>query len=100
MTSTEGKGAESAGDPTANEAVGHAAGAAPVAAQGALGDESTTAAPEQEEENLSLPGQDSPAQAALNRGARKRSFERGDHSVPQSDVEERSEERRVGKECG
>src|SRR5690625_7928929 len=53
-----------------------------------LGDESTTAAPEQEEENLSLPGQDSPAQAALNRGARKRSFERGDHSVPESDVEE------------
>ena len=82
MTSTDVKGAESAGDPTANEAVGHAAGAAPVAAQGALGDESTTAAPEQEEENLSLPGQDSPAQAALNRGARKRSFERGDHSVP------------------
>ena len=88
MTSTDVKGAESAGDPTANEAVGHAAGAAPVAAQGALGDESTTAAPEQEEENLSLPGQDSPAQAALNRGARKRSFERGDHSVPESDVEE------------
>src|SRR5699024_6003223 len=86
MTSTDVKGAESAGDPTANEAVGHAAGAAPVAAQGALGDESTTAAPEQE--NLTLPGQDSPAQAALNRGARKRSFERGDHSVPQSDVEE------------
>ena len=31
MTTTDVKGAENAGDPSANEAVGHAAGAAPVA---------------------------------------------------------------------
>lgn len=49
MTSTDVKGAESAGDPTANEAVGHAAGAAPVAAGSALEDVDTTAAPELEE---------------------------------------------------
>jgi len=89
MTSTEVKGAESAGDPTANEAVGHAAGAAPVAAGTALEDVDTTAAPELEEENLSLPGQDvSAAHAALNRGGRKRSFEVSDHEVPKSDIEE------------
>ena len=89
MTSTDVKGAESAGDPTANEAVGHAAGAAPVAAGSALEDVDTTAAPELEEENLSLPGQPaSAAHAALNRGARKRSFEVSEHEVPKSDVEE------------
>ncbi|MGO1686632.1 MAG: Fe-S cluster assembly protein SufD [Brachybacterium sp.] len=89
MTTTDVKGAESAGDPTANEAVGHAAGAAPVAAGGALEGTDTTAAPELEEENLSLPGQDvSAAHAASNRGARKRSFEVSDHEVPKSDIEE------------
>ena len=88
MTTTDVKGAENAGDPSANEAVGHAAGAAPVAAQTALDDVETTAAPELEEENLTLPGQDSPATAALHRGARKRSFEVSDHEVPRSDVEE------------
>src|SRR5699024_7997594 len=89
MTSTDVKGAESAGDPTANEAVGHAAGAAPVAAGSALEDVDTTAAPELEEENLSLPGQPaSAAHAALNRGARKRSFEVSEHEVAKSDVEE------------
>ena len=89
MTTTDVKGAENAGDPSANEAVGHAAGAAPVAAQTALDDVETTAAPELEEENLALPGQgDSPATAALHRGARKRSFEVSDHEVPKSDIEE------------
>ncbi|GAA4527833.1 Fe-S cluster assembly protein SufD [Brachybacterium paraconglomeratum] len=89
MTTTDVKGAENAGDPAANEAVGHAAGAAPVAAQSALDDVETTAAPELEEENLTLPGQDvSAAHAAANRGARKRSFEVSDHEVPKSDVEE------------
>src|SRR5699024_675734 len=88
MTSTDVKGAESAGDPTANEAGGHAAGAAPVAARDALVDARTTAAPELEEQDLSLPEQGAPAQAALNRGARKRSFEVADHEVPKSDVEE------------
>ncbi|ATG52209.1 Fe-S cluster assembly protein SufD [Brachybacterium vulturis] len=89
MTTTDVKGAESAGDPTANEAVGHAAGAAPVAAGGALEGTDTVAAPELEEENLTLPGQDvSAAHAASNRGARKRSFEVSDHEVPKSDIEE------------
>ncbi|MEY8655463.1 Fe-S cluster assembly protein SufD [Brachybacterium paraconglomeratum] len=89
MTTTDVKGAESAGDPTANEAVGHAAGAAPVAAGEALEGADTTAAPELEEENLSLPGQEvSAAHAALNRGARLRSFEVADHAVPKSDIEE------------
>ena len=89
MTTTDLKGAENAGDPAANEAVGHAAGAAPVAAQTALDDVETTAAPELEEESLTLPGQQSsPAQAALNRGGRKRSFEVSDHEVPKSDIEE------------
>ncbi|MEE1617577.1 Fe-S cluster assembly protein SufD [Brachybacterium sp. J153] len=92
MTSTDVtdvKGPESAGDPTANEAVGHAAGAAPVAAGTALEGTDTTAAPELEAENLSLPGQGlSAAHAAANRGARLRSFEVADHAVPRSDVEE------------
>ena len=89
MTTTDVKGSENAGDPAANEAVGHAAGAAPVAAQTALDDVETTAAPELEEENLTLPGQEvSAAHAASNRGARKRSFEVSDHEVPKSDVEE------------
>ncbi|MGP9537107.1 Fe-S cluster assembly protein SufD [Brachybacterium sp. AOP43-C2-M15] len=89
MTTTDVKGAENAGDPSANEAVGHAAGAAPVAAGDALEGAETTAAPELEEENLSLPGQEvSAAHAALNRGARKRSFEVADHEVPRSHVEE------------
>ncbi|HEX7352088.1 Fe-S cluster assembly protein SufD [Brachybacterium sp.] len=89
MTTTDVKGAESAGDPSANEAVGHAAGAAPVAAGTALEDVDTTAAPELEEENLTLPGQDvSAAHAAANRGARKRSFEVSAHPVPKSDIEE------------
>ena len=89
MTTTDLKGAENAGDPAANEAVGHAAGAAPVAAQTALDEVQTTAAPELEEESLTLPGQQSsPAQAALNRGGRKRSFEVSDHEVPKSDIEE------------
>ena len=88
MTSTDVKGAESAGDPTANEAVGHAAGAAPVAAQDALESQDTEATPELEDEGLALPGENSPAQAALNRGARKRSFEVADHERPQSDIEE------------
>ncbi|ASK66943.1 Fe-S cluster assembly protein SufD [Brachybacterium avium] len=88
MTTTDVKGAESAGDPTANEAVGHAAGAAPVAASSAI-DGSDVASPELEEENLTLPGQEvSAAHAALNRGARKRSFEVSDHEVPKSDIEE------------
>lgn len=89
MTTTDVKDTENAGDPAAIEAVGHAAGAAPVAAQSALDDVETTAAPELEEENLTLPGQDvSAAHAAANRGARKRSFEVSDHEVPKSDVEE------------
>ena len=88
MTTTDVKGAESAGDPSTNEAVGHAAGAAPVAAGSAV-DGAGTATPELEEENLSLPGQPaSAAHAALNRGARKRSFEVAEHEVPRSDVEE------------
>ncbi|AXK44996.1 Fe-S cluster assembly protein SufD [Brachybacterium saurashtrense] len=89
MTTTDVKGAESAGDPSTNEAVGHAAGAAPVAAGTALDGVDTTAAPQREEENLSLPGQAvSAAHAALNRGGRKRSFEVADHEVPRSHVEE------------
>ena len=44
MTTTDVKGAESAGDPSTNEAVGHAAGAAPVAAGSAV-DGAGTAAP-------------------------------------------------------
>src|SRR5699024_5498106 len=88
LTSSDVKGAASAGDPSTTEAVGHAAGAAPVAAGSAI-DEAGTAAPELEEENLSLPGQaPSAAHAALNRGGRKRSFEVADHEVPRSDVEE------------
>ena len=89
MTTTDVKGAESTGDSNANEAVGHAAGAAPVAAGSALEDVDTTAAPELEEENLRLPGQAaSAAHAAANRGARKRSFEVSEHPVPKSDIEE------------
>ncbi|MFC7374347.1 Fe-S cluster assembly protein SufD [Brachybacterium sp. GCM10030267] len=81
-------GAESAGDPAANENVGNAAGAAPVAAQSALDGARPAAAPELEEEGLALPGEKNPERAALNRGARKRSFELGDHAVPTSKVEE------------
>ena len=89
MTSTDLKGAESTGEAAANEAVGHAAGAAPTAAGAALEGSDTAAAPELEEENLSLPGQPaSAAHAALNRGGRKRSFEVSEHEVPKSDVEE------------
>ena len=88
MTTTDVKGAESAGDPTTNEAVGHAAGAAPAAAVPAI-DPTSVAAPELEEENLTLPGQaSSAAHAASNRGARKRSFEVSDHEVPRSNIEE------------
>ncbi|WP_193106446.1 Fe-S cluster assembly protein SufD [Brachybacterium sp. FME24] len=88
MTTADLKGAETVGDPAANENVGHAAGAAPVAAQAALDGADTTAAPELEDEALVLPGEASPARAALNRGARKRSFELGDHPRPKSDIEE------------
>ncbi|MGO1927487.1 MAG: Fe-S cluster assembly protein SufD [Brachybacterium tyrofermentans] len=88
MTTADLKGAETVGDPTANENVGHAAGAAPVAAQTALDGADTAAAPELEDEALALPGESSPARAALNRGARRRSFELGDHPRPKSDIEE------------
>jgi len=88
MTTADLKGAETVGDPTSNENVGHAAGAAPVAAQTALDGVDTTAAPELEDEALSLPGDATPARAALNRGARKRSFELGEHPRPKSNIEE------------
>lgn len=89
MSTTDMKGPESTGDAAVNEAVGHAAGAAPVAAQTTVDEADVPAAPELEEENLSLPGQEtSAAHAALNRGARKRSFEVSDHEVPKSHVEE------------
>jgi Fe-S cluster assembly protein SufD len=84
MTTADLKGSETVGDPTANENVGHAAGAAPVAAQSALDGVDTAAAPELEDEALALPGE----RAALNRGARRRSFELGDHPRPKSDIEE------------
>ena len=88
MTTADLKGAETVGDPTSNENVGHAAGAAPVAAQTALDGVDTTAAPELEDEALALPGDATPARAALNRGARKRSFELGEHPRPKSNIEE------------
>lgn len=92
---TDVKGAESAGDPTANEAVGHAAGAAPVSAQEALHEtdaqDAREGGPVLEDEAISLPGEEaekSAAHGAANRGDRKRSFELADHEVPTSKVEE------------
>ncbi|MCT1998299.1 Fe-S cluster assembly protein SufD [Brachybacterium muris] len=92
---TDVKGAESAGDPTANEAVGHAAGAAPVSAQEALHEtdaqDAREGGPVLEDEAISLPGEEaekSAAHGAANRGDRKRSFETADHEVPTSKVEE------------
>lgn len=92
---TDVKGAESAGDPTTNEAVGHAAGAAPVSAQEALHEtdaqDAREGGPVLEDEAISLPGEEaekSAAHGAANRGDRKRSFELADHEVPTSKVEE------------
>lgn len=92
---TDVKGAESAGDPTANEAVGHAAGAAPVSAQEALHEtdaqDAREGGPVLEDEAISLPGEEvekSAAHGAANRGDRKRSFETADHEVPTSKIEE------------
>ena len=56
MTTADLKGAETVGDPTSNENVGHAAGAAPVAAQTALDGVDTTAAPELEDEGVVFVG--------------------------------------------
>ena len=92
---TDVKGAESAGDPTANEAVGHAAGAAPVSAQEALHEsdarDARASGAELESEGLTMTGQEgekSAAHGAANRGDRKRSFETADHGVPTSKIEE------------
>jgi Fe-S cluster assembly protein SufD len=84
------KSAESAGDTVADEQAGYAAGAAPVAAQETLEDSAQegAAAPELDEEGLALPGGDSAAQSAHNRGDRFRSFEVSEHDKPTSTVEE------------
>ena len=89
MTTTDVKGAESAGRPHRQRGRRPCGRCRPGRRRGALEGTDTTAAPELEEENLSLPGQDvSAAHAASNRGARKRSFEVSDHEVPKSDIEE------------
>ena len=92
---TDVKGAESAGDPTANEAAGNAAGAAPVSAQDVLHEsdarDARASGAELESEGLTMTGHEgekSAAHGAANRGDRKRSFELADHEVPTSKVEE------------
>ena len=73
---TDASDVTSAGDTVADEQAGYAAGAAPVVAQETLEDSARegAAAPELDEEGLALPGEDSAAQAAHNRGDRFRSF--------------------------
>ena len=87
---TDASDVTSAGDTVADEQAGYAAGAAPVVAQETLEDSARegAAAPELDEEGLALPGEDSAAQAAHNRGDRFRSFEVSDHDKPTSTVEE------------
>ncbi|WP_114856123.1 Fe-S cluster assembly protein SufD [Brachybacterium sp. YJGR34] len=84
MTTADLKGAENIGDPSTNGTVGHAAGAAPAAARTALDGAASAAAPELEDEALTLPGE----RAALNRGARRRSFDLAAHPRPTSGIEE------------
>lgn len=91
MTSTDVTGAQSAGDPAANEAVGGAAGAAPVPAQEALKDAPAAAdGPQLEDEGIALPGQARPAAKGehVTRSDRPRSFEISDHPVPVTSMEE------------
>ncbi|WP_152353073.1 Fe-S cluster assembly protein SufD [Brachybacterium subflavum] len=95
MTTTDVKGPESTGDEQANEAVGGAAGAAPVAAQDVLvededrGEAGRTVRAELEDEGIALPG--SPASGEdshATRANRVRSFEVADFSRPTSKDEE------------
>lgn len=88
MTTTDVTGAESAGDPTANEAVGTAAGAAPVPAQDALKDLDTVPETELDEEGIALRTDGSTSEGHGNRSGRLRSAEPADHSVPTSKMEE------------
>src|SRR5690606_1824413 len=87
MTTTDVKGAESAGDPLANEVVGGAAGAAPVLAQEAISEdaEGTYTGPQLEDEGLVLPSEEG---THATRGERHRSFEIADHERPTSKDEE------------
>ncbi len=88
MTTTDVTGAESAGDPRANEAVGGAAGAAPVPAQEALKDAPAPVdGPQLEDEAINLVPA-SEKHGSDNRSARQRSFEVSDHPVPTSKMEE------------
>ncbi|PMC75801.1 Fe-S cluster assembly protein SufD [Brachybacterium sp. UMB0905] len=84
MTTADVTGAESTGDPAANENVAHAAGAAPVAAQDALQGVETESEVTLEDEGLEVGAH----HAADNRGSRLRSFEIADHETPRSNIEE------------
>lgn len=88
MTTTDVTGAESAGDPTANEAVGTAAGAAPVPAQDALKDTATTPEPTLEDETIAMPGHGEKKDGHVTRAGRLRSADPADHPVPTSKMEE------------
>ncbi|MCS6710532.1 Fe-S cluster assembly protein SufD [Brachybacterium sp. EF45031] len=87
MTTIDVTGAESAGDPGANEAVGGAAGAAPVLAQEALADAEPTT-PELEDEGIVIAGQGGGAATSATRAQRHRSFEVSAHEAPTSKQEE------------
>lgn len=82
----EVKDAVNGQDSVADANAGHAAGAAPVAAQTALAE--GTGSARLVNDDPALPGEKSAAQGAANRGDRFRSFEIAAHPRPTSNVEE------------